>query len=281
MTDSHYLCFTMLVLIFIDMIWFYDLYRKVIPKQSHCSQPWVKNRTASRKSFHENSCLVDLILVFLLHQVLPIHQLQKTLGLQVFQVLLDHHVLCEEMVEGMSEEKYCFASVALWPVGEGEDGTDLLLATDFESTCFSDATEPAMYLSQDSLALRSTSPRCPIRRVLDLCCGCGIQGIWALNNYAESAVFVDVNPRCLSFTSFNLCLNGLQHKCECLLQQDICESCSSLDSLGLFDLILANPPFIPNPLNIATGASLLFGNGGDDGEDVPQICLDGAGYDEI
>eukprot|EP00434_Breviolum_minutum_P000377 symbB.v1.2.000318.t2/scaffold6.1/size569917/21 len=116
------------------------------------------------KSFHENSCLVDLILVFLLHQVLPIQQLQKTLGLQVFQVLLDHHVLCEEMVEGMSEEKYCFASVALWPVGEGEDGTDLLLATDFESTCFSDATEPAMYLSQDSLALRSTSPRCPIRR---------------------------------------------------------------------------------------------------------------------
>ena len=239
----------------------------------------MKKRTASRKSFHENSCLVDLILVFLLHQVLPIQQLQKTLGLEVFQVLLDHHVLCEESVEGMTD-RYCFASVALWPVGEGEDGTDLLLATDFESTCFSDATEPAMYLSQDSLALRSTSPRCPIRRVLDLCCGCGIQGLWALNNYAETAVFVDVNPRCLSFTAFNLCLNGLQHKCECLLQQDItCESNHrSHSSLkGRFDVILANPPFIPNPLNIATGASLLFGNGGDDGEYVPQICR----YDKI
>ena len=38
-----------------------------------------------------------------------------------------------------------FACVAIWPV-EG----DLLVATDIESTCFSDDTEPVMYLSEDA-----------------------------------------------------------------------------------------------------------------------------------
>ena len=41
-----------------------------------------------------------------------------------------------------------FATVALWPV-EG----DLLVATDYESTCFSDGTEPVMYLSEDTIGL--------------------------------------------------------------------------------------------------------------------------------
>lgn len=220
----------------------------------------------------QRSILVDLVLVFLLHKAIPADRLHTALGQDVFQILLDHHVLCKTQeadeaanVESMKHQNV-LASVALWPVG-----MDLVLATDFESTCFSDSTEPAMYLSQDSLALMTAAPRRPVHRLLDLCCGCGIQGLMALHSYAEAAVFVDVNPRCLSFAAFNLSLNGLRDKCECLLQKDIRHD--SMPSLGTFDAILANPPFMPNPQNIATGASLLFGNGGDDGEDVFSVAV--------
>ena len=146
----------------------------------------------------QRSILVDLVLVFLLHKAIPADRLHTALGQDVFQILLDHHVLCKTQeadeaanVESMKHQNV-LASVALWPVG-----MDLVLATDFESTCFSDSTEPAMYLSQDSLALMTAAPR-PVHRLLDLCCGCGIQGLMALHSYAEAAVLVDVNPRCLS-----------------------------------------------------------------------------------
>ena len=214
----------------------------------------------------ERLALVDLIMVFLLHKTVPWKILSEFLGESACCLLSQCGVLCKmnEMVPSSmrSEEtasqraELVFASVALWPV-EG-----LLVGTDFESACFSDQ-EPSMYLSADTLALLKAAPRRRIRRVLDVCCGCGIQGLVALS-YAEAAVFLDLNPRCISFTSFNLCLNGLSHKCEGLLQKDICSDVS----LGRFDAILANPPFMPNPLNIASGASLLFGNGGDNGEDI-------------
>ncbi|CAK9004649.1 unnamed protein product [Durusdinium trenchii] len=208
--------------------------------------------------------LVDLVLLFLLHKTVPLHKVCEALGQNVYDVLLDHHILRRmAYAEKRGKEPTVFASVALWPV------RNLIVATDFETTCFSDATEPAMYLSQDSLALLAAAPQRPVHRVLDLCCGCGIQGLAALNSYAAFAVFVDINPRCLSLTSFNLSLNGLRSKCECLLEKDVREMQGGVSSLlGRFDVILANPPFMPNPQNIATGASILFGNGGNYGEDI-------------
>ena len=224
---------------------------------------WRQDMAVESSERSQRFVLVDLVLVFLLHKGIPLDRIYTALGGDVVEILFRHHVL-----HGCRGDRDVLASVALCPVGDGEDREDgdLILATDFESTCFSDDTEPAMYLSQDSLALMTAAPRRSVQRLLDLCCGCGIQGLMALRTYAETAVFVDVNPRCLSFTSFNLSLNGLRDKCEGLLQKDICQD--SIESLGTFDAILANPPFMPNPRNIATGASLLFGNGGDDGEDV-------------
>ena len=236
---------------------------------------WCQSKDISDEAWRRK--IADMVQLFLLHKTIPSQRVYKVLGPKACGILIDHHVLCstdQPSLQGLkqTDDTLMFASVALWPVD------NLVLATDFETTCFSDTTEPAMYLSQDSLALLAAAPRRPVHRVLDLCCGCGIQGLAALKNYAESAVFVDLNPRCLSFTAFNLSLNGLDKKCECLLEQNICEIETmemqpSQLSLGSFDAILANPPFIPNPRNIATGASLLFGNGGDGGEDVLSCAI--------
>eukprot|EP00929_Paragymnodinium_shiwhaense_P044526 TRINITY_DN22831_c0_g1_i1.p1 TRINITY_DN22831_c0_g1~~TRINITY_DN22831_c0_g1_i1.p1 ORF type:complete len:302 (-),score=49.76 TRINITY_DN22831_c0_g1_i1:519-1424(-) len=123
-----------------------------------------------------------------------------------------------------------------------------------------------MYISEDSLALLGATPRHPAQAVADVCCGCGVQGIVALRHFAENMSFLDVNPRALSFVRFNLALNGLEGKNVTLTNADISDfqagtSCS-------FDLIVANPPFMPNPQGIAAGASCLFGDGGSTGERV-------------
>ena len=55
------------------------------------------------------------------------------------------------------------------------------------------------------------------------------------------------------------------------MQKDL--RCKGLGKSSLFDAILVNPPFMPNPKNIATGASLLFGNGGDCGEEVLSAAV--------
>jgi len=143
----------------------------------------------------------------------------------------------------------------------------LLIATDSVSTWFSEGgPEPVMYLSEDTFALLWAAPRLKVSRVLDACCGCGVQGIAALRYYAEEAMFVDLNPRAIQFTQFNLALNGLTHKVSGLHVGDVCSALPGLQ-VG-FDAVVANPPFIPNPRGIARVAGELFGDGGDTGEHI-------------
>merc|ERR1712014_264946 len=116
-----------------------------------------------------------------------------------------------------------------------------------------------MFLSEDSTALLWAAPRTPAAHVLDLCCGSGVQGIVALRYYANDAVFVDLNPRAFAFTKFNLLLNGFDQRARIYLGS-LYEAVPA--GLGPFDAIVANPPFVPNPRGIATGARAMFGNGG-------------------
>ena len=44
------------------------------------------------------------------------------------------------------------------------------------------------YLSLDSYALVDAAPRESVVRVLDICCGSGVQGLVALRHYAKEAV---------------------------------------------------------------------------------------------
>jgi len=151
---------------------------------------------------------------------------------------------------------------------------DLLIATDFEQTFSAEDLEPVMYLSEDSLALVSGAPRIKASSVLDLCCGSGVQGIVALRYYADNATFVDLNPRALRFVNFNLALNGLSHKAMGMHTGSVYDALP--DSVGPFDAIVANPPFVPNPHGIASGGGAMYGNGGNTGEQVLAAIVQGA-----
>ena len=106
--------------------------------------------------------------------------------------------------------------------------------------------------------------------MLDLCSGSGVQAITALRTCpAAHLTLVDVSERAARFAMFNLRLNGLGPERATLLRQALGEEGEGLGSGG-FDLVVANPPFVPNPAGCADcAAGALFGNGGPRGDASP------------
>jgi hypothetical protein len=123
--------------------------------------------------------------------------------------------------------------------------------------------------------------RKPPRSALDLCAGSGIQALVALRLHAslETAVCVDVNPRALRFCSANAALNRETTRVEMIQADLISGRCFRfftksderlsflLSSYPPFDLVAANPPFLPVPPALSTRHG-LFSDGGGSGEDV-------------
>ncbi len=121
--------------------------------------------------------------------------------------------------------------------------------------------EPVMYLGGDSYALAYLAPRRPVEAALDLCTGSGVQAILAAR-HAGRVVAVDREPRALAFGRLNAALNGVASKIE-WRRGDLY---GPLAPGERFDLVLANPPFVPSPHGPATG--LAFRDAGPAGEDV-------------
>ena len=185
--------------------------------------------------------LADLVRLFLLRRLLPLQRVVALLGEEITSAFLQLQAFClivgpnsrvcsaSEAAEILSTASHnadleLFSAIAIWPLEE-----DLLIATDYGDTQHSAHFEPVMYLSLDSYALVSAAPREPVQRVLDVCCGSGVQGIVALRTYAEQATFVDINPRCLAFTRFNAALNGFYERAS-FIQGSV----DTLTDLGLF-----------------------------------------------
>jgi methylase of polypeptide subunit release factors len=98
--------------------------------------------------------------------------------------------------------------------------------------------------SPDSKKVKSSTGRRG-GRWLDLCCGSGVQGVCALaSGRCERLDLVDVNPRALRFTRFNLRLNRLR-SFGATYRGDLFQALPPKSKL--YDVILANPPFVPVP----------------------------------
>jgi len=132
-------------------------------------------------------------------------------------------------------------------------------------------------LQVQKLAHSANAPR----RILDLCSGSGIQGLHAFALAASKAVhasatLVDLNPRALRFAKANVLLNGLRRITlqsgslyEALPQPCVDIACNS--TAARFDLILANPPYVPS-----MGGGQMFVAGGPTGEAVTEAIVRGA-----
>ncbi len=135
----------------------------------------------------------------------------------------------------------------------------LYIATDHRYMIFEEDLineNPVMYLGLDSMGLVHTAPRYPANRLLDLCTGSGLQALVG-SRYARCVIGADINPRAVRFARFNAQLNGIRNAD--FIQGDLYKGVQG----QVFDVILANPPFVPSPK-----ADLCFRDGGEGGEMV-------------
>lgn len=114
--------------------------------------------------------------------------------------------------------------------------------------------DPVMYLGLDSMGLVHTAPRYPANRLLDLCTGSGLQALVG-SRYTHCVIGVDINPRAVRFARFNAQLNGIRNVD--FIRGDLYKGVQG----QVFDVILANPPFVPSPKT-----DLCFRDGGEGGE---------------
>jgi HemK-related putative methylase len=95
-----------------------------------------------------------------------------------------------------------------------------------------------MWLWGESFILGGLVNRAPRKRAIDVGTGSGVHAILA-SDHCQNVVSVDINPRALEFARFNAALNG-KGNIEFVLS-DLFESVD-----GACDLLLANPPYLPD-----------------------------------
>lgn len=165
-----------------------------------------------------------------------------------------------------------------------------------------------MYIGPDSLALVQCLPlqshisslldndktHTQKFRILDICAGSGIQGILSLTSLKivkpdATVTFVDVNDRALRFAKFNALLNGIPEEKISTIKTDVTVNSGGdfVKSSDYYDIILANPPFLPTPdSNLILSRYGLFSLGGACGDDVlrsiislsPSLLRPGTGF---
>ncbi len=187
--------------------------------------------------------------------------------------------------------------------------TPIVLVTDFHPTVLSQTVlgrkeedGAVMYIGPDSLALVQHLPLQEYAlslqkdsheniKIIDFCAGSGIQAISTLISLQgcctnATALFVDINQRALRFARFNAILNGIQEDRISTINADITAGNDFIQCIGgePFDIILANPPFIPVPEERVSKDSEisssciekrygLFSSGGPSGEDVLESII--------
>ncbi len=113
----------------------------------------------------------------------------------------------------------------------------LLLATDAK------VRPPAgvnrvMPLLPESFDFVGSVSRRPVDSALDLCTGSGVHAL-VMARHAQHVVATDINPRALRFAQFNAWLNGVAN-----IEFAQGDLFGALEGRA-FDLILANPPYMP------------------------------------
>jgi carbamoyltransferase len=118
--------------------------------------------------------------------------------------------------------------------------------------------DQVMYLGADTHWLARATVRKHIDSALDLCSGSGIHAILAAR-HAKNVVAIDINPRAIKCIDFNTSMLSISNVKS--IQGDLFAQINNQK----FDLITANPPFVPSPVD-----ALGYRDGGSDGEDVQK-----------
>lgn len=135
---------------------------------------------------------------------------------------------------------------------------------DYPST---NSKEQEVYIGLDTYRLTSLLPKNKINSHLDLCTGSGIQAILEAP-FVENCTAVDINCNVAPIAKFNIFLNNVEDKVKIVVSNVY----SNLDEHMKYDLITANPPFIPIPSELPFA---LAGDGGADGLTIIEKVVKG------
>ena len=200
-----------------------------------------------------DSPLDKLIRLFQLRGALEENDLQQLFGERLFEVLKDFGLLIPRAHGTWASRVDLFCSAGLF---FATDHRYMLLDEDRIDE------DPVMYIGMDSHGLVQTAPHQDAEQLLDLCCGSGIQGIVA-SRHSGQVTSVDLNPRAIRFSRFNAQLNGVENI------RVLCGDLYRVVEGRMFDVILANPPFVSSP-----NEEYRFRDGGPNGERILRRIID-------
>jgi len=197
----------------------------------------------------ENTPLDRLIRLFQLGRHLEDRELEELFNSEEINLSSEVGLLSHD-------ERGYFATADLFPCRGGIFATDHRFTENFSKYHVYPPGLDSYMLARGMIEDKS-------RRTLDLCTGSGIQAILA-SRFSKKVVGVDVNHRAINFARFNALLNQVDNVT--FLPGDLYEPVNDKK----FDLILANPPFVPAPQQ-----SILFRDGDKSGEAILERILRG------
>lgn len=192
--------------------------------------------------------LAVLVPFFLLRRLVDRKALEGVIGEELVECLLGCNLILQDgdQVEAIYDLYPCYGSY-IFTDSKFQRASELSPLTTY-------------YLGNDSYALARVTPRQKVRRALDLCTGSGVHSVMAAR-HANLAMAVDLNPRAIAVSELNAVLNRQDEICGFMLG-DLYGPIAK----GGFDLITANPPFIPTPQEDME----LYRSGGESGEEVTE-----------
>ena len=96
------------------------------------------------------------------------------------------------------------------------------------------------------------------KRVFEPFAGAGPYGFLALSRGAEFCDLLDVNPRAIQFMQDTVSTNDFDESSYSIIREDI----ENFEPNTPYDIIIANPPFVPTPESLS---GVLHSDGGSDG----------------
>jgi HemK-related putative methylase len=190
----------------------------------------------------ENDPVDTLLELFIDGQAMPVDRLGKHVSAAFVDAVLETRLA--EQNGSMLQSKLC-----IFPC------YGKFIVTD--RACKNTGINQVMWLWGESYILGGLVKRSPRRRAVDLGTGSGVHAILA-SDHCESVVAVDINPRALEFGRFNAAINGVGN-----VEFVLSDLFSAVDSS--FDLLLANPPYLPD---MSAQAGDNFWSGGAQGCDI-------------
>ena len=226
-----------------------------------------------------------LVLLFLFGLSIPIEVVTSAVDLQEVDVLMKAGLLRQsparssDIVAEVQVFPICPADLFADLEEQSKDRTDstCLFVTDFPLESMRLSRNAVMPVGYDTLELLSLSADGRNSgRILDICCGCGIQGIFAWKasqmrqpRLKSSLTLTDINERAVYFATANLALNNVSQEAQAhVVCNDLFDGLDKNSSE--FDCIVSNPPFVAVPaFSVPQLQPALYAvGGGTDGMDL-------------